>query len=391
MTQHRDAHRERHGGLDAAVEAAWVGFRRRLADRVAELDDGDLLVISSVAEPAPLVEVVADSGDVVLWLADEHPATLEQRRADEAAVVVVRALREQHDVVHPSFLDADGLEVDPAIALPRPEPTAHDHDEEHDDEPLEGVPSGPAHLRRMVDSALEDAFGDLQRDDDGDVPLVSGSSVVFVRVLESRAAVELYAEIVLGPEHPGRLAAELTLLNEAHPLWKFSHRGQHVVMTHEMPAMPFSGLGLRLMLRRFLGEVDPIAAELVARVGGRRFTEPAPVEDERDVVMTGLLELLHLERVRPATVAGLFDHDRLEIIRQLVRIRRGLRSCGDRDPEVVLTALRSALRHLADAEHAARAVPPAPAPPRRRSLQEQLLAPEEVLEADQALDLGWTA
>jgi hypothetical protein len=101
--------------------------------------------------------------------------------------------------------------------------------------------------------------------------------------------------------------------------------------------------------------------------------------------MSGLIELLHLDRVRAATVAGLFDHDRVEIIRQLVRIRRGEQSCGDHDEEIVLEALRKALRYVADGEPSAHAVTPEPGPP---TVQEALL---EDPGADDPLDLGWSA
>jgi|GEM_PF-2710108 len=374
--------------LDAATDAAWVGFRQRLADHLVVMAEGDELrlgageaLADSAARPRPhlVVRALDDDALAVEWFSDEddssagpHPwGTFGRRRADELAVVTVRALRRVYDVPHPSFLAAGGLEVDPDVPWPRPDLSAESVTlDEHVD--LEGLPTDSEHLQLMVDAALTDVFPDLRHDEDGDIPIVAGSSVAYVRVLRDRPCIELFAVIVIRPDDPDRVPHELVLLNDAHPLWKFGQRGDRIEMRHHLLALPFSAFGLRVMVKRFTAEVDDIARGLAVRVGGTLFREPELVEDERDVLMSGLIELLHLDRVRAATVAGLFDHDRVEIIRQLVRIRRGEQSCGDHDEEVVLEALRKALRFVADGE------PPA-----------HVVTPEPV--ADDPLDLGWSA
>lgn len=396
MTQHDD--------LDAATHAAWVGFRRRVADHLASLARDDELIMTWADETdetgetgegdqvevgsAPLAILTSLADGLLRVEAGDEPCT---GGPDEAAVVAVRVLREQHGVPHPAFLDAAGLEVDPDVApLGSAEPAPDD-----DERDLEGLPLDRDHLAAMVDAAMREAFPRLRHDPDGDIPIVSGSSVMFVHVLDDRPSVELYAEIVVEPDAPDAadvLDHELALLNGLHPLWKFSYVDGRVQMVHEMVATPFVAATLRTLVRRFVTEVDLIAAGLVVRVGGRRFLEPAPQVDHRDTVMTGLLELLHLERVRPATVAGLFDHDRIEIIRQIVRVRRGEQSCEGHDEDVVLDALRKALRLVADGQ------PPAQlAPPVRRSVQEPLLdgigglGGLGGLGGDETLDLGWSA
>jgi hypothetical protein len=369
-----------HDDLDAATQAAWTAFRQRVADHLAGLDDDDVLVVAwaDASDPGvPLVEVTA-LGDGLLLL-ESGPEVQLAAGADEVAVHAVHLLRETYAVPHPAFLDADGLEVDPTVEARRAAGTGSALG---DLEP-EGLPRSRDHLVAMVDAAMTEVFPELKHDRDGDIPIVCGSSVAYVRVLTDRPSVELFAEIVIGPDAPGaadRLDHELRLLNDLHPLWKFAHDGERVRMVHEMPADPFVAAFLRRLVRRFVDEVDQIAAGLVVRVGGRLFLEPEPAEDDRDLVLTGLIELLHLGRVRATTVAGLFDHDRLEIIRQIVRIRRGEQSCAGHDEEVVLEALRKALRVVADGEAPAQAVPHA-----RRSVQEPLL------DGDEALDLGWSA
>ena len=388
--------------LDVATEAAWRKFRSRLADHIAGMphDDALLVELSHASDregDALSIEVlVFDDGLGVearggasyspalrdlgwqeadgYWF-DDYDTHL----VDQVAAFVVRTLREVFAVPHPSFLVVPGLveQSEPAPA----EVSAPEVDDEEVD--LEGVPTSPAHLRSMVVAAMREVSAEIAPDADGDLPVVAGGSVLFVRVLESRPCIELYAEIVLSPQRLDRLAHELVLLNEAHPLWKFALRDDHVVMTHEIMALPFTALGLRALVTRFVDEVDQIARDLVARVGGHLFAEPPPEEDERDVILTGLLELLHLDRVRPSTVAGLFDDDRLEIIRQIVRIRSGRQSCGDVAEERVLTALRQALRLVSDGPQPARPMTSAP----RRSVQEPLL---EELPDQESLDL-WTA
>ena len=412
--------------LEAATEAAWVGFRGRLADHIAAMDDDDVLIVEfssavdgETSSSAPYVQLCAYGDDLVrveaasnhylaercrlsvegestlLDLGWEAPSdedgwenfnvTHERRCADEVAVLLVATLRTVYAVPHPAFLCANGLEVDPVAPAPGVEEVTASDTEEVE---LEGIPTDREHLQVMVDAALALMFPDLRHDEDGDIPITAGSSLVFVRVVPDRPCVELYAEIVIGPQELDRLDQELVLLNAAHPLWKFARRDELVVMTHEMMALPFATFALRTLVMRFVDEVDRIAGDLAARVGGRRFLEDEPVEDERDLLLAGLLELLHLDRVRPATVAGLFDHDRLEIIRQIVRIRSGQQSCGDLAEDVVLTALRKALRLVSDGEPVAKALPPKP---RKRSVQEPLLDGLDGLEAEGSFDLGWSA
>jgi hypothetical protein len=410
--------------LDEATDAAWVRFRRRLADHLAVMAEGAELrlelsagVDDSSARIRPCLVLCGLDGDVVAveWTSDgddavwvhahadvaamvelgwdetvshdgvDHRCTaFELRRADELAVLLVRTLREVYDVPHPSFLAAGGLQVDPDAASPRV-----DRGEEPEGlgghVELEGVPTDSEHLQLMVDAALTEVFPRLRHDEDGDIPIVAGSSVAYVRVLPDRPCIELFAVIVIRPDDPDRVPHELVLLNDAHPLWKFGQRGDRIEMRHRLVALPFSAFGLRMMVKRFTSEVDDIARGLTVRVGGTLFREPELVEDERDVLMSGLIELLHLDRVRAATVAGLFDHDRVEIIRQLVRIRRGEQSCGDHDEEIVLEALRKALRYVADGEPSTHAVTSEPGPP---TAQEALL---EDPGADDPLDLGWSA
>lgn len=414
---------------EAATEAAWAGFRGRLADHTAAMDDDDVLIVEFdgvVADDedgaAPYVQLCAYGGTQVQveavsnhWLhercalsaADEallldlgweaaqdregwenFHLSAERRAADEVAVLAVRTLREVYGVPHPAFLAAGGLEVDPRAA-PMSAPVA----EADGEEPVATFAADRERLQSLVDAAMEVVYTDLKHDDDGDIPIRSGKSLVFVRVLEDRPSVEIFAELVIDVPDAQLVRLELEVLNAIHSLWKFVLDGTLVTMRYELPAVPFAPFQLRAVVDRFVTEVDDIARAVSLRVGGRRFFEAAPevvdtfvASDDTHPAMVGLLELLHLGKLRPATVAGLFDHDRLEIIRQIVRIRRGIQSCEEHDEELVLTALRRALRLVSDGDSEVR---PVPQPPRPRSVQESLLSGDDL--GEDSLDLGWSA
>lgn len=429
--------------LTAATEAAWRRFRGRLADHVAAMTDKDVLVVEceSVldeedddpdgAGAVPYVQLLAFGDDRVraeavsnhylhpelaltreqqeqmLALGWEEPGdepgtenygvVCERREADRVAVLLVRTLHEVFAVPHPAFLDAGRLAVDGPAAggLDPGAAAATGEDPDEGPEEFTALPRGRAHLRDLVDEALEPVLSTLEHDEDGDVPIVAGRSLVYVRVRGDRPAVQLYAEIVLEPADADRLLVELALLNRQHPRWQFVEHDGVVIMREELAALPFSSLHLRCALHAFLADVDRIAADLVARVGGRRLLDDG--EDERDEddvrepecdpAMLGLLELLHLDRVRPSTVAGLFDHDRLAIIGHLVGVRTGRESCGEHDEETVLTALRQALRVVSDGRTDDDR--PRRLPPRPRSIQQSLINDEDA--GEDSLDLGWPA
>lgn len=190
---------------DDAVETAWREFRQRVADRLDAMSDGEALLVelTDVAEEgaAPYCLAINRAGWLRLEavsnhhlaaallldpaqcetlaelgfaapLEDEpddpgegstnHWADIEQREADRAAVMTVRALREVHGVVHPIYLKADGLEPDGAV-LPLPPVPALDG-------PLR--PRSPDEVRAGIDAALQGMLDtDPEWDDDGDLPV----------------------------------------------------------------------------------------------------------------------------------------------------------------------------------------------------------------------------
>ena len=423
---------DEHDDLEASTERAWTLFRQRLADRLAAAEEDDILLVeveAGVAEDelhgaspylqfvgwgeamlrAEVVsnvylderfELTADDERVLTDMGWSEPACdadgdpvpgdanyhldAPVREADRVAVMAVRGLREVFGCPHPAFLVADGLER--GSEEPAGEPLSAEEAEL-------SYPEDFDQLQALVDGALEVMFeSPALHDEDGDLPINCGQSRVFVRVLDDRPAVEIFADIVVDVRDRAKAVVEAARLNLRSADHQFVVRGDRLVMRTSLVAWPFSPSQLRVVVGRFCHEVDDIAAEAVVAVGGRRFLEPTPSDEPAvpasDDVHPGLatlLEILHTGRVGPATVAGLFDGDRRELVHQIHGIRAGHRSCGDHAEEVVLDHLRRGLRFLADQaasrEERGRRT--------RRSASSQLsLLPDEDVGQD-SLGVGW--
>ena len=422
---------DRNDDLEAVAEEAWRGFRQRLADWMAAADEDEVLLVEvetgvdeeDLVRAAPYVQFVGcgegmvraevvsnhylddryvlapgdeqvltdmgwsepvcdEDGDPVPGEANFHlDAPL--READRVAVLAVRALREVFGCPHPVFLAADGLERDdPAPA---------------EKSLVEGEaeltwPDDRVHLQALVDAAVEVMFEEETRhDEDGDIPIMCGQSMVFVRVLTDEPTVEVFADIVVDVEDRERAFSEAARLNLRSRHHQFVLRDDRLVMRESLLALPFSPAQLRVVVGRFCDEVDDIAEEAVAAVGGRRFRDerPAdqPVDDGAHPGLVTLLEILHTGRIGAATVAGLFDGDRVALVHQIVRIRRGGQSCGDHAEDVVLEHLRRALRFVAE-RAAARSERTRRREGSRRSSSQLSLLPDEDVGQD-SLGLGW--
>jgi len=426
--------------MAAEAEQAWTEFRGRLADRISEMDDDDLVIVeleSGLDEDqrtgaVPYLQFLGWGEDRVRaevssnyyldehyemapadeerltaigWLAatyaeGDEPDTgstnfhldSERRDADRVAVMSVRALREVFGCLHPAFLVTDGL---PELVVDEPPVAVAPAGEsgEESDEPVAAFPESQEELQQLVDQTLAPGFeGPLLHDDDGDVPVPCGQSVVFVRVCESRPAVDLYCEVVLDIADLERAVQEVGILNRSHPNARFHLRDDRVIATYRIYAWPFAPAQLRVALAQFCEDLDDLARDLATRVGGHRFCEfletpTDTVDDPEDDVycdgddegqdehdepaLTGLLEILYDGPALPGQVAALFDNDRRDLVRQLVRLRTGQDQPGDHDLELVLGQLRAAVRHLAGFEALParpRSIPPKPDRTRQLSL-----------------------
>lgn len=310
--------------VDRAAAEAWTRFQARLGDRLAELAEGDVLVIEAMvgddSEPGarPHVQFAA-WGDAMLRgeAASNHvlmaPRRLEgeqerallalgydapthtpddppdlgsldfhvdlpQAEADRLAVMSVRALRDVYGVEHPALLSGDVVED---LSAPE-EPAAVERTEE----PVAAYPHGHEELSELVDRALTPYFGhEPRRDDDGDIPVDLGSTVLFVRVHESVPVVELFACAASDVQDLERAAFEINVLNRDVRFVKFRLVGDSILADLQIPAWPFAPEHLRAMLAHMTETIERIGADLVERVGGRHLLgddEADPDPDEAD-------------------------------------------------------------------------------------------------------------
>ncbi|WP_122816421.1 T3SS (YopN, CesT) and YbjN peptide-binding chaperone 1 [Nocardioides pantholopis] len=412
--------------LDDQVEAAWAEFREELADRLVLLGEDEVLPLEvQVAAYDDELDGAAPYLQVLRWGAllraeavsnvylDEQYALddravdrllqigwrapcldengvpvpgeanfhvdVELRQAEEVAVLVVRTLREVYGCQHPAFVYGWGSGDDTELAPPAP-----------DDEPLAVHAEDHAHLRRLVDDAMRVALGDAFRHDpDGDIPVPAGLSMLFVRVVDDRPAVDVFAHVVCDAQDVDRLPLEAALLNRDAEFGRFQVEGDSIVLAARICAVPFAPEQLRVVVAVLQDQVQAVARDLTVRVRGRQFleparpAEPAPAPEHRRVRM--LLELLHDGPVPTRSIAEAFDRDRLALIAAIVAVRTGRVDLDGHREDVVLTSLRRALRLVVDGRSELGSHRPGPV----ASQQASLLSADELGEG--ALDLGWSA
>lgn len=358
--------------LDRATGRAWSQFQARLGVHLAEMGDDDALVVSVESadedETGPYVQFLATDAGIHMEassnqyltgphrlsaraeveLADlglapptcapgEEPAEggsanhfvlAERSDADRLAVTAVRVLRRVFDVPHPAFLEADDLFGD--------DPTSAT---EHLDQAMQAVvPRDRDHLLELVDEALAPVFGHVpEKDDDGDIPVVSGSSLVFVRVHERTPTIELLASVVSDIEDLARARFEVGVLNRDSHFVRYALVDDSVLAYLHIPGYPFVPHHLRALLQLMASVVDGVDDDLAVRIGGRRFSDSdaslRDVDDDSDGGLDELdqddldfqsgpppmhpavLTILQLEAEEPGSVspelaASICEHDR---------------------------------------------------------------------------------
>ncbi len=310
-------------------------------------------------EPTCAPEVDAEGGSSNFWF------DVEAREADLAAVLMVRALREVYGCLHPSLLSTSGVYPETEATEANCECDGESAIADLDDLPT-SWPASRGELHGVVMETLGAIRGEQpSQDADGDVPIVVGRSVVFVRVLGNRPGVELFAEVVLSVERadPLALARELNILNRSHPFYSFHVLDGVVMMRQLVAATPFVPYQLKVALETFCSEVDDIARDLVERIGGHRFIGASDGAAAQDVGETGLravkpidsaipalVEMLRDGRLPTRSVIELFQADRARLVEALSEVRAGGVACEPVGHERVLETLRRAARAVTRAD-----------------------------------------
>ncbi|MGQ0629993.1 MAG: T3SS (YopN, CesT) and YbjN peptide-binding chaperone 1 [Sporichthyaceae bacterium] len=355
--EHTGAARRADGefDLDNAIESAWSAFTDRLHELIGGIEASGSLILglptaielADLKGAAPYVQVLARgesalrgevSGnaflDPRLYLSETQQRTLAaigwdrpsgtvdesgeesanfgvdlpRSAAGRLADMTVATIRAVFDVPHPSFLEMAGAA----------EPTA-------DDSSDGSSPTGPDDLRRRVEALLAERFDQpVLRDADGDIPIRSGSAMVFVRVSAELPVVELFSPLLLGVSGDALVLERLNRTNRSLRFARLTWTRGTVLANHEFWADPFVPELFMRAIDMMMELADDLDDSLRPELGGRRFFEdsetPAPTSPlDTEQMHSALLTIAALtpdgHGLSPAEAARICGYDRDLVLR----------------------------------------------------------------------------
>lgn len=342
---------------DDAVETAWREFRQQLADRIAGLEEGATLIVAADREGATDNACRVMRDDSFLWIevvrdgAVKDGSAMLPRHADQAAVTVVRSLREVFGVLHPIYLDAGGLE--PAREGGKPLPPKPQRDRVV-------TPRSVDDVRAAVDRAVAELYDEAPEwDEDGDLPLPTDERVVWITVAKEVPRILIHCMLLDGVEDGECLLGELNKLNAAEFGLTFLWRGDHVAVAREVPLDAVVPEALASDIARIVTQVDGWAATLRRHL---REAQRPDIGEGRGRFAGAYAVMAELEReqrgsVGPAAMVRIYGNDTgllLKAIRITEQRRRDVRTKarearqqGQRSREKMHRARHDYLRDLA--------------------------------------------
>lgn len=301
--------------LDRSVATAWNDFTVQLAEVISMVDDSADLTIRPVsagqtgppyvrissprrlmvradaagnAELGPTYQLgtsqlaaMAVAGWSPLSAVEGSTFTLElpQDAAEELAGRVVEALRDVYGVQHPAFLEPDQLgeilhtappviegaaKADPVITGPQQLVLSADS------LATAVLPTGRGHLNALVDAVLTNMLGHPpSRDDEGDVVIRVGSTLVFLRTAADGQDVLLFSAVVHDISGRSRAAEVINDLNVESRWVKFQLIRDRVFATTSVPARPFVPVHLYQAVQILSEVADGVDDELAVKLNGR--------------------------------------------------------------------------------------------------------------------------
>ncbi|MBA3798768.1 MAG: hypothetical protein H0X18_06670 [Geodermatophilaceae bacterium] len=315
------------GGVHGEVSGNHVlDQRHRLSD-----EQGRALLELGWAAPDPSPADL-DGNEGLNFAIDVQPSEL----ADLAGMSIA-AIRDVFGVPHPSFLVAAGNDEVPgraaeSLGLSRP---ARDEASVVEDEPLAIEPADRDHLIELVDAALVPVVGGLPgHDDDGDIPIRSGSAIVFVRVAQDGPYVELFSPVLVEVEGSPLALERISQLNRWVRFVSFGWDSGTVHASMHLYCHPFVPEHLRHAVGVLTSVADRLDDELRLGLGGRPFfgedepsgTDETPAEDESNdgELPEALLTILQLDTegegeraISAEEVANICGRNRADILRYI--------------------------------------------------------------------------
>jgi hypothetical protein len=272
---------------------------RLLAVGNASLPDGHHLNRAAIGQ---LVALGWSPPGVVEGSGEEFGAMVSPSEPVEMARLVVRTLRDVYGTPHPAFLtyvaqDATGAPVTtPALATARA---------------LMAQSSAPAGLPAVTERAdtggglplaervttivaamLKTTPEALQVDKDGDIGIRSGSAMVFVRVRDNPALVDVFSPVLTGVEATEELYVKLSELTNRMPIGRLYCVSDTVWASIPVFGRDFQPTHLMLAVQVMTGLADELDDRLHGEFGGKRFfvetDSPVLKGDDNGTERTGM-------------------------------------------------------------------------------------------------------
>ena len=313
---HEDMH------FDTMNDLAWVTFGIVLETAMVRLEETKFLCVEVAVPTAsaeglggsvPYVQAIREAGAVHVEVASNQclaprfrmPKPARQRlraqgfhkptgeglpnywarfpldQVQDAALLLVTALREVYGVEHPAFLTTEHAALagylrdggGPAReSLPEREPPMRPW-VPAPGEDLAAYPEDVDDLQRQIADALLPMVGQVpEPDEDGDVGILAGRrSVVFVRPAGPLPQVVVHSTLVVGVADRKAARAAVANLNRSYPGIQFVLVGGLIDACVVLPATPFVPAHLRVTVDRLVNLLPTIDADLAHRVRGRVF------------------------------------------------------------------------------------------------------------------------
>lgn len=283
--------------FDGTQRDAWDEFARRLDEVLSVMDssaDLTISVASTVPGPRPGIRFSVQHDNIVSayvtrsaeganadseaaelaalgWYppSDEVPqfhTEVEQGNSAVLATLVRDTLADVFSVLHPVFLEPDQLaeilQVQTQWTPITPRPLAKA------EQPLK--PGSQAELDQFVDVELRRVFKHpLLRNDQGDIAIRVGSTMVFLRTTPDAQELLLFSAIVHEVSNRTRACEVLNELNVEARYGRFALHRDRVFIQLSVQTQPFVPAHLQQALGVITHIADGIDDELAARLGGR--------------------------------------------------------------------------------------------------------------------------
>ena len=239
---------------------------------------------------AALVALGWSPPGVVPGSGDEFGLVGSVAEARRTAIIVARTLRDVYGAPHPAFVtylarDAADQPVEtPTLGTARPLLGQRADADLGDLDPADIASDEPlaSRVTTVVARLLKTTPDALQVDADGDIGIRAGSAMVFVRVRDNPALVDVFSPVLTEVQPSEKLYMKLSELTNRMPIGRLYCTGDTVWASVPVFGRDFQPTHLMLAVQVMTGLADELDDRLHGEFGGRRFFgdgDKPPVKD----------------------------------------------------------------------------------------------------------------